>query len=293
VPWDTEASARFFGRRGTQAQKALAVIDAVKVAYPNNAALLADLDEVRKNRLTTLGRLVGDPFVRQRLGIDLKPIVGAHYPSEQLEPAVRKILSDLRSGTVTVSSLKSQMQRRSYVLSLGSDLPDETKFEADARPLVPPGTPRPPLPQPKPKPRPTPTLPRPLFDGVRLTNLGSRISDVLTELQQIDVDKFPNASAALARVVIELAVTEVHVKKDWPVGKLRELVKKCVYELDKTQSDPKYQAVRAGLNDGTSMFAVATIHSYLHNPHFNPTPSEVRSTAANYSAFLTGLDGLV
>lgn len=293
VPWDTEASARFFGRRGTQAEKALKVIDAVKGAYPKNTALLADLDDVRKNRLTTLGRLVGDPFVRLRLGLELKPTVGAHYPSEELEPVVARILSDLKSGAVTVSGLKSQLQRRTYILGLGSDLPDETKFEADARPLVPAGTPRPPVPKPRPKPKPAPTAPRPLFDGVRLTNLGSRISDILTELQQIDVDKFPNASAALMRVVIELAVTEVHEKKGWPVGKLRELVKKCVYELDTTQADPKFQAVRAGLTDGTSMFAVATVHAYLHNPHYNPTPSELRSTASNFTAFLSGLDGLV
>jgi len=128
---------------------------------------------------------------------------------------------------------------------------------------------------------------------VRLTNLGSRLSDILAELQQLDVDRFPNASAALMRGVIELAVTEVHVKKGWAVGKLHDLVRKCLNELDPTRADLKFQAVRAGLSDGTSMFAVATVHAYLHNPHYNPTPSELRSTAANYAAFLSGLDGLV
>ncbi len=296
VPWDTEASARFFGRRGTQAEKAIAVIDVLEHAFVSNKVMQDDLKDVRKNRLTTLGRVVGDPFVRGRLGLELNPSVGAHYPSEQLEPAIAKILSDLRSGKVTVSGLKSKQQRRDYVLGLGADLPDETKYEPDARPLVPPGSPRPLAPKPKPTPKPTLTAPKPLFDGVHLTNLGGRIADILAELQRLDVDKFPNASAALLRVVIELSVTEVHIKQGWPTGRnvyLKDMVKKCVNELDSTQKDAKFQSVRAGLVDGSSMFAVATIHGYLHNPHFNPVPSELRSQASNYSAFLSGLDSLV
>jgi hypothetical protein len=71
------------------------------------------------------------------------------------------------------------------------------------------------------------------------------------------------------------------------------MVQKCLHELDTTGKDPRYQAVRLGLADGTSLFSVATIHAYLHNANFNPTPSELRSIAANYSAFLAGLDTLV
>jgi hypothetical protein len=208
---------------------------------------------------------------------------------------MEKVLGDLHSGAITVSGLKDKDQRRKYVLGLGTALPDETAYESDARPLVPAGAPRPPAKKPKPAAKPTLQPVKPLFDGVQLTNLGGRIADVLTELQRLDVDRFPNACAALLRVVVELAVTEVHVKKGWPYQnvKLKDLVKKCVKELDPTEKDIKYQPVRAGLNDGSSMFAVATIHAYLHNPHYNPTPSEVRSTSSNYAAFLAGLDTLV
>ncbi len=296
VPWDTEASTRFFSRRGSHAEKALAVIDVLEKSYPGNKKLQDDLKDVRKNRPTTFGRLVSDPFVRGRLGLEISPDVEGHYPSELLEPAIARILSELTAGTITVSGLKSKDQRRKYVLSLGTELPDEAAYEPDARPLVPAGTPRPPSPKPKPAPKPAKTATKPLFDGVHLTNLGGRIADILTELQQLDVDRFSNAGAALLRVVIELAVTEVHVKKGWATGrnvKLRDMVKKCVHELDLTDKDTKYQSVRAGLNDSSSMFAVDTVHAYLHNPHFKPVPSELRSQASNYSAFLAGLDTLV
>jgi hypothetical protein len=68
------------------------------------------------------------------------------------------------------------------------------------------------------------------------------------------------------------------------------MVRKCVRELDPTEKDLKFQPVRAGLADGTSVLAVVTIHAYLHNAYFTPTPTELRSTASNYSAFLASLD---
>jgi hypothetical protein len=302
VPWESAASTRFFSRRGTHTEKALGVLDAIETAFGANKKLLEDARDVRKNRPTTFGRLVSDPFVRGKLGLEIAPGVEAHYPSELLESALGKILSDLATGRVTVSDLKSAKQRRDYIIGagdsgVGDHLPAETAYEPEARPLVPAGSPRPPAPSPKPKPAPKParTGTKALFDGVQLTNLGSRISEVLSELQRLDVDTFPNASAALLRVVVELAVTEVHVRKGWPTGphiKLRDMVKKCVGELDPTGKAPKYQWVRTGLNDGTSLFAVATIHAYLHNAHFNPTPSELRSTSSNLSAFLADLDTL-
>ncbi len=302
VPWDTEASTRFFSRRGTHTDKALAVLDVIEATFAANKTLMADAKEVRKDRPTTFGRLVSDPFVRGKLGLEVAPSVAAHYPSELLEPALAKILADLANGRITVSDLKSAKQRRDYILSVGDGgvgdyLPAETAFEIDARPLVPAGSPRPPAPAPAPKPKPAPKASpsgsKPLFDGVRLTNLGSRISEVLGELQQLDIDRFPNAGAVLIRVVIELAVTEVHDKKGWPPAKLKDMVRKCVNGLDPSQKDPKYQAVRTGLGDGSSLFAVATMHAYLHNEHFRPVPSELRAIAANMSAFLIGLDTLV
>lgn len=295
VPWDTAASTRFHGRRGSQADRALAVLDALQSAFAHNARLEEHIKDVRKNKLTTFGRLVSDPFVRGRFGLELSPTVVAHYPSEAIEPGIERVLEDLHAGTITVSGLKSKDQRRKYILDV--PLPDEKAYEPDPRALVPAGTPRPPAPKPKPLPKPSSSTPaKPLFDGVQLTNLGGRIADILVELQKLDVDRYPNACAALLRVVVELAVTEVHLKKGWsmsPSTKLRELVKKCVKELDPSEKDPRYQSVRAGLNDGTSMFAVATIHAFLHNSHYKPTPSEVRSTSSNYAPFLAALDTLV
>jgi hypothetical protein len=298
VPWDSEASTRFFARRGTHTEKAIAVLDAVEAAFPGNTKLLTNLRQVRRGKPSTFGRLVGDPFVRARLGIELKPTVGAHYTSEQIEPVMDRVLSDMSSGAISVTDIKTKEQRRKYILrDLKPVLPDEADQEVAARPLVPRGSPRPPATPPKL----TPTPPSkaasvPMFDGLRLTNLGSRIALVLTELQRLDEDKYPNAAAALLRVVIELAVTEVHRKKGWPMGRkvfLKDMVRKCVTELDATQRDARYQPVRVALNNPNSLVAVATMHAYLHNSHYHPVASELRSISANYAPFLAGLDAFV
>jgi hypothetical protein len=124
--------------------------------------------------------------------------------------------------------------------------------------------------------------------------LGVRVDAVLKELQQLDVNRYPNAAAVLIRVVIELAVAQVFDIKNWkPPAEFRARVKHCLTKIDPTNKDRKYQAVRAGLQDGTSVLAVGTLHAFVHNPHFNPTAADLRNIAANYSHFLAALDSLV
>jgi len=293
VRWDAEATARFYGRRGTQSDRAIILIDAVRQAYPDNDELLRNIDIVRKNRLTTLGRLVSDPDFRGRFGIKIvSNSLVSHYPSQALEAAMSKLFADL-AGEVTVAAVDSKELRRVYVDGISGQLPASDAFTTEARPLDSDKTPRQPAPKKPQTPRVSPPLPRPLFDGVRLTALGGRTSMVLSELQQLDVERYPNACAAILRVVIELAVTDVYVRNGWTLEKLRGMVLKCLNQIDRTGKDPKYQSVRTGLADGTSVFSVATIHAYLHNPDFHPTATEIRSIAANYSAFLAALDTLV
>ncbi len=252
----------------------------------------ADLSTVRKTRLTTLGRLVSDPSVRDRLGIEFSAGgVQSHYPATALESALGQILADL-AGTVTVSELKTKQQRMQYLGKVQSLLPDAAAYQADASPLpsAKPAKQKPP----KLKPKPTTSAPTMLYQGVHLTNLGMRVASLLKEMQHLNVDQFPNAAAALNRVLMELAVGQVHVLKKIPEPKdLRTGVQYCLTKIDPSGKDPKYQPVRAGLSDGTSMLAVKTMQGFMHNPYWNPTASDVRMIAANYSAFLTALDTVV
>jgi hypothetical protein len=153
---------------------------------------------------------------------------------------------------------------------------------------------------------PTPVGPRHLFEGIRLSKFSVRVQNVLGEIQRLDVDAYPNASAVLMRVVINLAVVEVFEKNTWPMthpaagpGKqpkdksLAEMVRECLTYLDPSGKDKKWSSVRNGLTEPNGMLATSTLNAWLHNPHFNPVPSYLRPTAANYSNFLAALDTLV
>lgn len=298
IGWSPEARARWSSTRSGHRDWGLALVETVMSAFANNAEIQRDVAKVRGERLTTLGRLAQDKYFRQRLALE-KDAAGLqwHYAAEDLEEVIGKIMSDL-AGDVSVTDLKTHPLRRSYVEDvLGPFLPAASNYRPTAAPLPPAkkkGSKPKPKPKPTPPPPPPPPAPKPLFDGLQLSNLGSRISGVLVELQSLRVDKHPNACAALLRVVVELSVYQVHEAKKGKVPTtLRNGIQWCLQQVDPTSKDARYQGVRVGLTDGTSVLAIATMHAYLHNVNFHVTPTELRSIAANYKEFLAALDGLV
>ncbi len=289
VGWGSEAQQRFARQRGTQADKALAFADAVAQAYPSNGPLQANIARVRKERLTTLGRLVSDPYVRESMGVTPSDDgLETHYSPSDLEPLIEQIFSDL-AGTLTVSSLKTKPHRRTYIDGALSALPAEATYQAGPQALAP--TPV----QQKRRARRTSSTAsaKHILTDTTFKTLGSRVEAVLEELKKLDVDHFPNTAAILLRAIVDLATEQLHAEKDWPKNQeLRKRVERCLLEIDTTGKDPKYQAIRIGLQDGTSPFAIKTMHAYVHNPNFHATPADVRGLAANYQPFLQSLDSL-
>lgn len=292
VPWSAEGQNRFSRRPGTQIDRAMLFAEAVEQSYQGNSELLSNLDIIRRQRATTLGRLVSDPYFRQMLGLEIGTgELHSHYSRESLEPVITKMLRDLAEN-VTVSSLKTKAQRKKYVDDFAPQLLRDARYEPAAAPIKPSTmTGRPRRRRRKDKAKATQ---KNLFEGLTLDNLGSRIANILEELQRLDIDRNPNAASLLLRAVLELSVTQVSAEKGWRIdGSLRSLVRKCLKEIDPSEKDLRFQAVRAGLQDGTSVLAVATLHGYVHNPHYHPSGTELRTIAANYEAFLQALDELV
>jgi hypothetical protein len=289
VRWTGLAGSRFAQRPGSQTAKAINFIDAIHAAYPNNTTIQEFLEEIGNQRLTTLGRVVADPYFKERFGFrDEGDQLTSHYPAEALEAGLEKLLGDIATH-LTVTNLKTKLQRTDYLDSIPE--PDGKRYEQDARPLKPVTTSG----SAKPKaPRRRKTKPETPFKKIDLPNLGGRIEAILLELRLLDLERFPNAAAVMTRALLELSVDEIHERKGWPKhGKeLKTKVRRCLLALDSTGKDPTYQAVRAGLQDGTSLFSVTTLHGYVHNQHFHATASEVRTIAANYAPFLNALDGL-
>jgi len=286
VGWNAEAVARFNSRPRSRDARALAFVDDVARAYKSNTALQKALAQLRSTRFTNLVRFIDDPDVRKRLGFDyIDGNAVWHFDAEALAPALDRIIADL-AGPVGVGSIFNKPLRAEYLRRIAGDLPAPSSRRPDAFPLQPP--PRTTAAAKK-KQEATPPPAR-LFEGLQLTALGQRVTDILDELKRIEVQEFPNSAAVLVRVVIELSTTELMRLRGWPEGTLPKNVRRALTAVDPAGNGPEFEPIRRGLSDGSSMWAVQTMHKYVHNPHFHPVAAELRAIAANWTPFLAAVN---
>lgn len=126
VEWDGQVAARYDVRKAAKPHLALDVLDFVR-----KHGTLSDQTQKRidagKFPITSLQRLLGTPYVRKKLGVDLAEdkTIRTLFPEEEILKGLARVVDDLGTGIITVSKIKSQTQRIDYVNSLSDDdLPD-------------------------------------------------------------------------------------------------------------------------------------------------------------------------
>jgi len=284
-------AARFSAPPGSREARWVTFIDLIQTAYPANTAIQDAIQTIAAGKITTLGRLYSDPNFREHVGLeeDENDLL-SHYPATELEPVLERVVTDL-AGELSVTKIKSKEQRAAYLAGLPT--PKTNSYQAQLIPFGSnTGT--------RPAPRATTTRrtrPASPFKDLDLRALDQRIDDIVRELRKLDLERFPNAAAVLTRVLLELSLDQFVAKKSLRLTKqnpkLRDKLMACLHAIDPTDKDGKYQAVRAGLADGTSIYAVSTLHGYIHNQFFHPTATEVRAIVANLKPFLQALsDGV-
>ena len=217
----------------------------------------------------------------------------------------QRLLSDFATQ-VTVSDLKSKEQRAAYLASLADVTPSEEKRrparrledarKEDTGAEATAGTTDKDESRPSPRPSPRTQRARPmrLFYGLQFQNVKPKAKDILREAQRIDLSTFPNAGAVLIRVLVELVVAEgIQYIDPNADDRLRDRIKLCLRELDPAQNNQKYAGVRNGLSDPNSLFAVRSMHSYLHNPQMHADVTSLRAISENYIPLLRDIDGLI
>jgi hypothetical protein len=211
-----------------------------------------------------------------------------HYPASTLQQFMETVLGDIASD-VTVSQLKSKSQRAKYLSATpkpdsGARITEPKVLGAVPTEKEPTKTKAPPKPSKPPKP----------LKDLRLDKLGAKTQALLREFQSIDPDKLPNTAAVVTRAIIELAVDEFISKRGLHAHQqLRKRVETCLKRVDPSYKASEYQGLRAGLQDGTSLYAVATLHGFVHNPHYYADGMTVRSIAANIEPFLQAMNDSV
>lgn len=319
VPWETWQVNNFRRRRGSQADKATIFCDSIEVEYPNEDDLLVKVETVRRTRLTTLGRLVGDPFVRRDFGFDFfNDQVIFEYSSDDMLPGIQRIFSDL-ADTVTVTNIKTKSNRENYVRDRAPVLPPrERKL---AKPRLPgekpsgfqPSTDQEAQTEEKPtngdasqsseeKKRRNREQPqeRMVFEGVKLPHLNGRIRNLLKQAQKINIDDSPQVTAILVRVLVELVVTEAimrSVVKGNEGDSLKKKIENALLTLDPNCGKPSKRDKSLEMawtrTQGSNETLVQSLHAFVHNPHGAATPQEVREFSATFRKMLESLDDLI
>jgi hypothetical protein len=288
VPWNALAANRFSQNPGREASAAIRFLEALEAAYPKNEVILDLVQRVAEKRLTTIGRLVVDQDFQTTIGlVDKNGALEFHYPATHLESVFEHLLGDF-AGDIGVSQIRTKELRRKYLRTVPA--PDPKRRTDDPVLLTPA---RQEKPKPKPR-RPSPAKKAKPLAGLDVSALGAKTQALVREVRAINPDKAPHAVAVLIRVLLELCVDEFLEERGLEKRrKLRDRVKTCLVQVDAGGRDPRFRAVRTGLQDGSSVYAVSTLHEFVHNRYFQAEYMHVATIADNVEPFLQALNDAI
>ena len=308
VPWSAAAKYRFNPNPSSRGHTASAIIvlDWLRQRLAADDPARADIDEVESDSVTTFGRLAQDPDVRGWIGFDFQAgTVGLNDDESAVIRRLLKIIEKL-AGDVTVTQLKKKGDRARFIAELlggdtfgltSPDPPvDSEAPEQDANDEGPTSGTDGPAQEAGPDESggttERPQQPAHPYASINIAPLHPRLQQIIAEVRKLNPDRYPNAAAALHRVIIELAVTDyLHRKGNTqsPNIKLKTRVRNAMTELGIPDSDDSFRPLRTQLADSQSIISVPSLHQYLHNPNAAPAQSDLNSIAIAYRPLLVAI----
>lgn len=136
-----------------------------------------------------------------------------------------------------------------------------------------------------------------LYSKVRLPNLSPNIQRLLKEARGLRIDDNYAVACVLARVILELAVSEPKVLA-WSgkaeTDNLSRKIKGCILKLDPNIDNPKKtrrDLVQAYLE--VSNVGVTYLHQFVHNSETKADPALARRFSYIYTPLLNSINGAV
>ncbi len=311
VRWSAAQRERFRPTR-THAAKGLDFLRWARRLDPSDSDLQEACDLIERTKITTLGRIAGDPNVRKELGLLYSLGDFAILNSPDADEKFRLLTIEI-AGKVTVSQVKNADQRMVYITDFlyrisaddggdeespkqdddqtssgtDSDSDDATQSDSASQDSTSSGTSsRGSRSKEKTKsetPRDT------IFSDIELSSFDSRLLNIVREVKSLKVETYPNTLGVLIRCLLDMSTQEFLenrgvIAKNTPFGRLpsfAERIKKSLSELDPQGTDSSLSAIRSGRSTKHHIFSSSTLHQYVHNRFWNPTPQEVRIIASN------------
>lgn len=138
---------------------------------------------------------------------------------------------------------------------------------------------------------------RSVYSGVKLTNLSTNIQRLLREAKRLPIDENYATACVLARVILELAVSDPKVL-EWSGKKeddtLSQKIRGCIHKLDPqigSRKRSRQDLVQANLE--TNEMGVTYLHQFMHNPAAKADPHLARRFSAAYTPLLNSINEAV
>lgn len=297
VDWDGQQRARFDKKVKGVTPLALQALELMQRSAHTPKKVKDSLPSLT---ITNLERLLGDPDVRDVLGIKLQDKnLYTDLAEVEVIKGLSKIATDFLFNEYTVYDINKKKDRKEYLESFNkSEIPDKTNKSDGPWHLI--------TEPPKKSSTESKTtnkrsgqqsqdrtklIPRDCIMDIKDT----RLNAIYRELKDMDVDEFVNASAVLLRVFLELSIDSLIRAKNGKAFQgiskgtsLKEKVNKTIkyFEDSSSLDDQEVSAIKGVVQNPDGIFSIDTLHAYVHNPLFHPIGSELKITWDNIQIFV-------
>jgi hypothetical protein len=246
---------------------------------------------------SVLQRILDVPKAREALGIsfDESGKISGNVAPDEFKKAFSRVLSDIASEKINTRKLNTQQDVEKYLDSIKESLPDKHRKGAFAASDFH-GSPSPKPAKPTVAPKKAASKLRESSSvvpfGVRCNVKSTRIREVFGELRVLKLEKNPNASAVLFRILLELSIGHYldKTKKIAPLlatakknGKKDDWYPTLRQMLDAMLKDPDLEIptlARKKLNQlvsaANSSLTLDGLDSYVHNRFSPPNARDLR-----------------
>lgn len=313
--WDTEGRTRMeqalagpgAGRTGasnTQTADALAIMDGLIAQFPQDVELLALIERAKRNKLTTIGRLMVNPENHVLLGIALEND-GVRFlvSPDAVRKIWHKILTDAVENDLTARRINKADDVRNYINDgLKHQLPTAgDRLSAPINPAARGGAAETAVPTKGTAAKRAKIAPpeRRPFRGLKLRHASEKTKKLLGELQKLTFEGSPYTIAVLNRTLIDLYTWDVmeHLdpKRNVPDSpSVRMLRILGIIEPPSTKpKQRKFPLISNATEKNVGDLAIDTMNGYMHRSAWHPTPDIVRRQSSEYMPFLAALDEMV
>lgn len=304
VEWDGQVAARYDSRKNKKPNMALDILD-----YAKNNASLSETTIRRINSgkfpITNLQRLLNTPYVRKKLGIDTgnDGDVVFVYPEEEVQKGLSRVIDDLGEKRITVSNIKNQEQRIDYINGLSREelpevstmLPSPVQLDKATISAERAGKSSKKKRKSEEKNRYRTTL-IPRTCTLKISH--HRIEKIYNELKQLNIDDFPNSGSVMLRVFVELSLDHCleHIII-WDEQKISNssLAQKLTgvanyFESNQIMTTSQLLPIKKAAGGQTLLSAsIKTMHGYVHNRHFSPVSSELKTAWDDFQPFMENI----